>query len=255
MSRKNILFIVVTLFLSAAASAATPTIEARLIQWKPTIGVEAAATSGGLAGTLIDLDEELGFDNEKKITGWEARLNLGSRHHIFGGRWNVEYGGQNTLARSINFAGKRYSILSTVETNLEIDFFQAGYQLDLIGGKDLSLGVVLDMHRYQLDAELSAMTFGGTLRATTNLEATVGLVGLALSSSAFGNTTVNLRAEGMVYGEGDELWDFRGELGWSIISNVRVIGGYRWMQIKFDDEDFVIDAKLAGPYLALQAEF
>ncbi len=116
--------------------------------------------------------------------------------------------------------------------------------------------MVWDVHVYDVDAQLEAATAGGTVVTKAKLESAAGLVGVALKAPVFAEDLIlNLRGEGMVYGEGNELFDFRGELGWSIAKNVLLFGGYRWLQIKFDEEDFTVDAALKGPYVALQAEF
>jgi len=252
---KKIAFSVMVMIVVAVGASAS-TIDFRTSLWSAGLEAEAAASSGGLKGTLIDLDKELGLDNKKDITTYEVRLNFWRRHHLFGAVWDMEYGGENVLERTVNFSGQQYRISSLVKSKVAIDFSQVGYQLDLVSGKNLSVGVVADIHLYKVDAQLEATVPGGTVATKAKLESTAGLVGLDLRAPVFrDDLLLHLRGEGMVYGVGDELFDFRGEIGWSIAQNVRLIGGYRWMQIKFDEEDFTVDAGVNGPYVGLQAEF
>ncbi len=129
---KRIVFSVATMAMVIAGGGIAATIDFRVSTWSMAFDVEGAASSGGLAGTLIDFDRGPGLDNEKKITSFEAGIDFWGRHRLFGAMWDVEYGGENLLDRTINFSGRQYRVSSSINSKITLDFSQVGYQFKII---------------------------------------------------------------------------------------------------------------------------
>ena len=237
----NCIRIMTVLVMLTSSLACAESIQIRAAYWKPDISGDGSAKLGGVDIKTTDLGD---VDVDSKVLVYEATLNFNDRNHLFGGYWKVGFKGKKTLA-----SGSEELI-----PDAKLMFYQIGYQYDLISTKKLGIGLVLDAHFYEIDVDfVSAAT--GDKKESGSSNPFVTLAGLAVDLDLTDNTSVSVRAEGRMYGDGDEVYDARGDLIWSFAKNMQVVGGYRIMQMKSNMDGFDLDATLEGPYVGIQIEY
>src|SRR3989304_2917376 len=118
-----IIFAVVAAFFAAEAQAGVE-IDARY--WFTNLSADVKVTESGLAGTKIDLADDLGVDDSKGFP--EGRVTLGfGDHHIRYSYMPMSWDGDETVTQSVNFEGKTYSAGTRVKSNFDIAYHRLGY--------------------------------------------------------------------------------------------------------------------------------
>jgi hypothetical protein len=237
----NCFRIIIVLVMTVSSLACAESIQIRAAYWKPDISGDGSAKVGGVDITTTDLDDA---DVDSKVLVYEATMNFNDRNHLFGGYWEVGFEGEATTAGG---AGE-------VIPDAKLMFYQIGYQYDLVSTKKLGIGLVLDAHFYEIDVDFVSADTGEKI-ASGGSDPFVTLAGLAIDLDLTDNTSVSLKGEGRIYGDGDEVYDFRGDVIWSFAQNMQIFGGYRIMQMKSDMDGFDLDATLEGPYVGIQIEY
>lgn len=236
----NCFRVVIVLVMMMSSLANAESIQIRAAYWKPDLSGDGSASLGGVNITTTDLGDA---DVDSKVLVYEAIMNFNDRNHLFGGYWEVGFDGKETSAGG---AG-------TVIPNAKLMFYQIGYQYDFISTKKLGIGLVLDAQFYEIDVDF--VTPSGEKVESASNDPFVTLAGLAIDLDLTDNTTVSLRGEGKVYGDGDEVYDVKGDLIWSFAQNMQVVGGYRIMKMKSDMDGIDLDATLEGPYVGIQITY
>ena len=237
----NCIKIMTVLVMLMSSLACAESIQIRASYWKPDISGDGSAKLGGIDIKTTDLDDA---DVDSKVLVYEATMNFNDRNHLFGGYWEVGFEGEKT---TVGGAGE-------IIPDAKLTFFQIGYQYDLVSTKKMGIGLVLDGHFYEIDVDFESAATGVTLESGGS-DPCVMLAGLALDLDLTDNTAVSLKGESRIFGDGDEVYDFRGDLIWSIAQNLQIVGGYRIMEMKADMDGFDLDATLEGPYVGVQIEY
>lgn len=212
------------------------------------------ASREGLVNTVIDLENDFGFDEEAELMA-EAALQLGS-FRLSAGYMPLNYSATSTLARSITFNGRTFNATEQATGSLDVDLFDLGLTWYLLNIDDLPV-------RLQLGPELSVKVFDGEasiVSQTTGLSEavsgtapvpTLGLrarVGLADMLSLTGRV-------GYVEYNDNSFLDADGQVEFSPIPLFGIFAGYRYLDVEVDEGDLFVDATFDGPYGGLLVRF
>jgi hypothetical protein len=234
------------LFLPCEALAAVR-VEGRY--WFSEIDPEINITEGGLAGTDIDLVDDLGFDDSENF--WEGRISLGlGKHKIRYGFIPMEWDGEKTLAADINFAGTTYAATTFVTSVLAIDYHRLGYEYDFFKVLGNYAGVIVEAKYFDMEAEL---------RSSSTRERESVKVALPAIGVGFGLKLPLAGLKGEVTGVGagtiGRLVDAEAALTVIPAPFVTLSGGYRFLELKADKDDTEVDFTLDGPFATLSIGF
>lgn len=213
------------------------------------------ASREGLDNTVIDLENDFGFDEEAELVA-EAALQLGA-FRLSAGYMPLDYSGTSTLSRNITFNGQTFNASEQATGSLDVDLFDLGLTWYLLNFDDLPV-------RLQLGPELSVKVFDGeasviSLTDPTKSESvsgtapvpTLGLrgrVGLGDMLSLVGRV-------GYVEYDDNSFLDADGQVEFSPIPLFGIYAGYRYLDVEVDEGDLFIDATFDGPYGGLLVRF
>lgn len=212
------------------------------------------ASREGLVNTVIDLENDFGFDEEAELVA-EAALQLGS-FRLSAGYMPLNYSGTSTLTRSITFNGRTFNATEQATGSLDVDLFDLGLTWYLVNIDDLPV-------RVQFGPELSVKVFDGEaaiVSQTTGLSEavsgtapvpTLGLrarVGLADMLSLTGRV-------GYVEYNDNSFLDADGQVEFSPIPLFGIFAGYRYLDVEVDEGDLFVDATFDGPYGGVLVRF
>lgn len=224
------------------------------------VGYQSLTPSGqfasreGLVNTVIDLENDFGFDEEAELIA-EAALQLGA-FRLSAGYMPLKYSGTSTLARSITFNGRTFNATEQASGSLDVDLFDLGLTWYLVNIDDmpvrLQIGPELSIKVFDGDASIVSQTTGlsesvsGTAPVPTlGLRARVGLGDMLSLAGRVGYVEYN----------DNSFLDADGQVEFSPIPMFGIFAGYRYLDVEVDEGDLFVDATFDGPYGGVLVRF
>lgn len=241
--RHRLLSLVLPLLLLPSAALALEA-GARAAYWIADLSGEVRLDDG-LPGTTVDLENDLGVDDENFFLG-EAWLKVGS-HRLSLGGFKADYSG--TGSKTVVFGGKTFT--GTTVTSLEYVGLDLAYQYDLLDVENIlagfSLGPVVQV-KY-LDGEVKLAAAG--LQESQSFQLPIPLVGLGLHVGLVADLLeARARGVGMAY-SGNSIVELQGEISVNPVPFFEVVAGYRYFSLDVDEADLLLDYTQTGPYVGL----
>ncbi|MFH7326579.1 hypothetical protein [Desulfurivibrio sp. C05AmB] len=218
-----------------------------------------AASGSNLAGTPIDLKNDLRYDDSKDFFV-EGALQHGSVR-LTASYTPLEFSGQGSLNREVNFAGRTFSGTAQSASNVEIDLIDLGLTWFLINPDHLpfklQLGPEIAVKLVMADMTLSGeSTAAPGLRITEKESGTVPVPTLGARARLGISDLLAISGRvGYLEFDNNRFFDLDGQLEFSPVPLVGIFGGYRYLDIKVDESDVFIDASFSGPYLGAFVRF
>jgi outer membrane protein len=221
--------------------------------WFPDLSATAQTITAGVSETKFDLKDDLGMDDEDFPSG-EAFLRVG-RLHFRVGYTKISYDGSNTLSRDIEFNGQIYPVNDNVISSLDVKMLDAEVQVDILRpdfvAASFYLGLIGKVKYVDVDLELTSTT----LTEKEDVQVPIPMVGLAAGAGFLNDLLrVDARVTGMAY-SGNHLYEADAFASLVPFPFLRIQGGYRYIDLKADEDDLVADVELKGPYVGAQLSF
>lgn len=254
MKRTLIILAALSLATAAVPAFALPGIEAgaRGMYWFPDLAATVKTTTGGITGEF-NAKSDLGM-KDKEFASGEAFVRFGNVTLRLG-YTPVKFDADNRLARSIVFNGRTFSADNQVVSSLDLQMLDGEVQFDLLRpdlvAASFNLGLVLKVKYVDGKVELAA----AGQAEKKDFKAPVPMVGVAAGVGILKDMVrVDARATGIGYND-NRL--FEGDVYASFVPLpfFRIQGGYRFIDLKIDDNDVVARMKLKGPYVGAQLSF
>lgn len=221
--------------------------------WFPDLSATAQSTIAGMPETKFDLKDDLGMDDENFPMG-EAFLRFG-RLHLRVGYTEIDYDGNKTLTRDIEFHGRIFSIDDNVISSLDVKMLDAEVQIDILRPDFVAtrfyLGLIGKVKYADVDVELTSTL----VREKEDFQLLIPMVGLAAGAGFLNDLLrVDARVTGMAY-SGDHSYEIDTFASIVPFPFFRIQGGYRYIDLKADEDDLLADIELSGPYVGAQLSF
>jgi outer membrane protein len=254
--RRLLVLLPAALLISFSTPAmALPGFEAgvRGMYWFPDLAATAQTTTAGIPETKIDVQDDLGVGDENFLSG-EAFARFG-RVTLRLGYTPIRFEGNKTLTRTIEFGGETFSGSDNVISRLDVDMLDAELQVDILRhdliAASFYLGLIGKVKYVDGKVELTS----SALTERRDFKAPIPMIGLAAGAGFVNNLVrVDARVTGMAY-SGNHLYEADAFASLCPFPFFRIQGGYRYIELKADENDIVADLKLKGPYVGAQLSF
>jgi hypothetical protein len=218
-----------------------------------------AVDGNALAGTKVDLETDLGFDDSENYFA-EGALNLGP-FRLAIGYLPLEFSGSGTLTQDINFNGKTFNANVATTSEVKIDIVDAGLTWHIINVDDLPA-------RIQFGPEIAVKLVDADLTMTGEEQGNPGITITENDSVQVPIPTIGARARigfsdfiglvgrvGYMEFQDNSFLDAEAQLEFSPIPLVGIFGGYRYFDLQVDDSGVFVDAQFAGPFAGAFVRF
>jgi outer membrane protein len=211
---------------------------------------------GGVAGTELDAEDDLGMSNES-YPSVEAFFGVGS-HHVRVKYTQADYSGENTIQRNITYNGQAYASGTFVESELNFTMIDVEYQYDLIDLENIlagfSVGLVGKV-KY-IDGETRLRATGAGLDEQETFSAPIPMVGASLHVGLLADILeARAKVAGMAYSD-STFYEGMAEVTLTPFPFLDIHGGYRYMKLDLDDfSDVYADVEFKGPYAGITVGF
>ncbi len=213
-----------------------------------------------LPGGSIDVDDTLDLEDED-IVNLHAAAQLGN-FTIDASYFDADYDGKNQLFQTIDFAGEQFTLGTDVDSELKLKFASAKVGFGLFEIGPLVLGALVGVDYFDLDGELQSSL--PPITAKEDLSGPFPVVGavatvhqpLGDDFTLFASAEISgIYVEDVFDVEGG-FFDLAARVGIQF-SVVRIGGGYRLLDMDFEDtdDDFRWDLDLGGPFVLAEIAF
>ena len=223
--------------------------------WFPSLDGDITYSDNSLKGTKLDLQDDLGFDDEYYPFG-EIFLGLGD-HHLSFSFYRADYKGTETLDQDINFGGDTFFAGEKIKSTLEYDVYDLTYQYDVLDLENVlagfSLGLVGRVRVFDFEAEIRSESTG--LRQKEDYTLPLPMLGLNFHLGILADILeARILATGMGYWDGYMI-DAQAELSFTPIPFVDIQAGYRTFFIDADTNDLKLNYNTSGLYAGITVSF
>lgn len=215
---------------------------------------DVAVSADGLTGTVLDVEDDLGIDDSEDLFV-EAALQLGS-FRLFAAYLPLSFSGNSVLTQDINFNGETFFQSSRVESEVDIDIYEAGLAWYMINIDDAPVRIQFgpEIAVKYVDARVELRDNDYVLSEADSFGIPVPTLGARARVGVADYLGVIGRVGYTKY-DGNSFLDFDGQVELSPIPLVGIFAGYRYLDIDVDDNDILIDATFSGPYAGALVRF
>lgn len=228
------------------------TVELEGRMWNVKLDSTVKVVENGI-GTDTKLVDDLGFDERKNFFQGRLQVKFLKKH-----KFNLEYiplkwDGDKVVTRTIEFAGKTYTVGTRVQSSLDLKFLKGGYEYDFLVGSLGFLGGTLDVLVANASVQLKAPDLGIDQKE----DKTVPIPMIGLIGRIYPIKWVNLtaKASGLPLGSYGYVFDAEASLNINPIKYLGISGGYRYFSTNLKYNDNSLDYKLDGPFVGLDLRF
>jgi hypothetical protein len=116
---------------------------------------QATAGIGGVLGTRIDLEDDLGVDNGKNTFRLDGFWRYKPKHALGFSFFALTRSGFNTLADQIEFEDAIFEVGAEVDSRFETDWFGVGYRYSMLKTERGEAGIGVGLSTYAFDLALA----------------------------------------------------------------------------------------------------
>lgn len=260
---KPIAVVAVCLCAASGAWAQDEHVGIRLREWYAELHGSVSGDSSTIPGSTVDLGDDLGLDAPK----WSPEIQVYGHIPFFGklyaGWWRVDRDGDETLTRTITFAGQTYTASTRVESEVKLDVGYLTYEFDFPA---IPLG---DLLSWEIGLQLGArvMRGEGSINSAIASGSDDGIIGtpvlgghMALKIASWVRVDVELVGLGFSYsGHRGTYLEGYGEVTVEPLPWIFAGFGYKYVAIflkdSVGDSNFDLDIHLNGFYLTAGVRF
>lgn len=218
--------------------------------WTPDYS-GTVALDGSSAGDTIDVEDDLGFDDESHSDVWvklEHPVPLLPNIKVVSS--NLDASARSTLSRGINYGGVSFTSSSDVNTRFDMSNTELTLYYELLDNW-INLDAGLTIRRY--DGQSSISTSSDS--ASEDLDFSVPLLYLDARvdlpfTGFFVDSTLNT-----ISVDDNSISDINVSLGYESDFGLGARLGIRTLDLEVDEDDFAADLKFEGSYLNLFYHF
>lgn len=247
-----------SLFLiSAIAPAYAFEVGARAYIWFPSLKGDVKIDGATLAGSLINVKEDLGLGFEKYPSA-EIYGGIG-KHHLSLMYTSMNHSGTSTLTNNpIIFNGSTFARGTVLQTDLKLRMLDLEYQYDLVNLENILAGFSLGLIgkiKY-VDGETTLRDPSIPLAASETLKVPIPMIGVGAHIGILANILeARAKVTAAGYSADNLIYEAMADLSLSPFPFMDIHGGYKIIKLKIDRRDYFMDSAFAGPYVGLTIGF
>ena len=250
--------LLVVTVLSASVALAQGGVELESYLWRPELTSTVRSVAGGApidpALATLDLKADLGMQDQDAVD-YRLTFRTGPHSRVRLAYLGLQYDGDAHVERTIEFNGQTYLVGTRVISALSLDYARLGWIWQFLGNDSARLGTIVEAKAVKIDAALRAPGLQPPVEESDSRSAVLPTVGLALDLTP--HRVINLFAEvsGIAAGSRGRFLD--GEVGLRLtpLRFLTIVGGYRVIDLRLEDEPDLAELKDKGPFFGFNLRF
>ncbi|MGH7279194.1 MAG: hypothetical protein ACREJG_10930 [Candidatus Rokuibacteriota bacterium] len=253
MLRVVLLAVVFTLVGGTVASAQVIELEGRY--WLADIDARARVENDSLPGTRVDFDDDLGVEGEGVpdlrltiFTGLNSKIRLAYAY--------LSFEGEETLDRSIEFAGSTFSVNMQVDTDVDIHYARLGWAWQFLAVPGVfKLGPLLEAKGFLFDTSLRTRGVSPEVRESHTFPLILPTVGLAVDFTPHPSIHLFAEASGLPAGDLGYFLDAEAGIRLILFRTLALSASYRLFDVRVEDGSDFARLEVSGPAFGAALRF
>lgn len=160
----------------------------------------ASVGNGGILGTTINIEDDLGIDDDDSLLRIDGLYRFNPRHAIGFGYWNLDRDGKQFIDVEIDFGGDIFQTTGVIESVFDITWVQFSWRYSFLRNDRGEAGFLVGLSFYEFDIALEGLAFVNGMgpavlaRAEEDLIAPVPTIGMFINFSITPNVVVKMNA-------------------------------------------------------------
>jgi len=251
--------LICTVILVAAYSNAYAVgIEVAVGGWNQAIS-GSLSYSESLVPSVIDLDDDIDFDDESKVFG-RVKIDMPLfLPNIYLVAAPMEFEGTGTKSGTLNFANTTFDFSLPVSAKIKLNQYDIGFYYGLpfvktgtLGKLNVDLGLNVRIADFQ--ATVTGTDSGISVTESESLTLPIPMLYVGVQFMPIKSLAIEAEGRGIALGD-NKLYSLVGRVRYNFAGPVFVAGGYRFDKLEIDEEDVVTDIEFKGPFLELGLKF
>ena len=222
--------------------------------WIPQLGSRIRVESNGF-GTDIDARRDLGIPDTNFPSGgftWEH-----GRSWLHFEYTPIDYAGDQTVTRTVLFAGRQYTVGTRVVSDLEIRHLQLSwsYQFINVGEGKFRLGPLTEVNGFLMRGTLAAPDLTTPFQQTEDLEAGIPTIGIAMDVQPHKSVDIYGRVSGMKAGDYGSFVSSDSGVKVRAWKHLLFTAGYRTFNLNVTTSQDFAHFRLRGPFVGAGLHF
>ncbi len=251
-----LLALAMTLFAVPAFAGPGFDVGARAYYWFPKMTGTVETFAGGITDNVFNVKDDLGVE-DKNFPAGEAFVRIG-RFRLRAGYTPLNFSGDKVVTRTFRFQGQDFSGGHRVQSKLDMKTVDGEIGVDILRPEipvlaNVYVGLLAKVKYIDGLVDVSDVT--AAVSEKKDFKAPVPMVGAQGGIGILADwIRLDAKVAGIAY-SGKHLYEGDVYASFSPFPFVKLQGGYRAIDFKFDDSDFKAALKIKGPYVGLQAAF
>jgi YfaZ precursor len=217
-------------------------------EFRPGVSGEAQKGSGDKAGSIVDVDNDLGI-TDKRTFDVRGTIQFRKGWKLRGSYTPLSYKGDTEVNTAFTYGETRYSRFDRVASTVKGAYYSADLEWDFIKGAHGFLGAVVGAKLFDVDAALVNVSTNS--REIDTLTSPVPVIGLASRVYA-GRFSVEGEVTGLSAGSHGSMLEAEGSVRVHISDRLAAMGGYRYLSLDGKDGQDEVKLKLGGWQFGLE---
>jgi len=216
--------------------------------------------TGGVIGTEISFEDDLGLSDRKSMGSFLASVRLGERWRIEGEYYSLSRSGTRTISRTINWGDQSFAVNTAVASTFDTDIYRLSGGYAFVKDKQAELGVSLGLHVTDIAASLVGS--GGAIGQAADTLAPLPTIGVYGAYAFSPRWLLSGRIDyfSLKYGDYDgKLINLTAGFEYRVVRNVGMGAGWRYVDYDLNVTkarfNGGVNYKFSGPTLYATASF
>ena len=229
--------------------------------------VRSTLASNPSGGTELDLEDDLGLDDNELLPAIYAGAKFGGGFVVTGEYYSLNRDTTATISRTITVDDVTYPINGSIEAGFGTAIYRLTIGYSFIRNETTEVGAAIGLHATDLEFSISGQgsTGGPTVSAQTRRKdflAPLPTVGVYGTFEVMPHVTINARADYLSLGVGDydgSILNAQAAVSYRFTDNFGIGVGYRYVDYGLDvEKDTYVasfDYQFNGPSIFIEAGF
>jgi hypothetical protein len=217
-------------------------------EYRPTATGDLQMGASGEAGTLLDIVDDLGIQDERTF---DARVifKIKTKHKLKGGYMPIDYAGDQDAPRNFTFKDTEYFRDDRVATTIKGAVWSGDYGYEFYQGPHGFVGALLGARI--MDVDIVVVDVDSAERETDSSVSPLPVIGIEGRGYA-GKLSLEAEFAGLSIGSLGSYYEFEGSARFHISDRLAVMGGYRLLSAKAKEEPDLFKLRMSGWQFGLE---
>jgi len=244
----------VTIFAALLGFLTSPVLADEIVSLKG--GYYKLEPSGdvGVGGDVVDIENDLGINGDDGFFA-EIALQLGD-FRLFTSYLPISFSGSSVLSMDFDFNGETFFAGRRIDSDLDIDIYEAGLAWFLVNTDDLPLRIQVgpEVAVKYIDTRIEMKDKGLDMQESESAGVPIPALGARARIAVADYFGVVGRVGYLKY-KGNSLTDVDVQVEYSPIPMIGLFAGYRYLDMDIDENDLLLDANFSGPHAGALIRF